>query len=93
MNLDGLLWIIDPGHGWLRVAKAVHPSAVECSTGFGFEDADFVYLEEDCEAGAFLRSLGLTPADRDVLGRIPFEDYASEAPCRSLPRNRAGVRA
>jgi hypothetical protein len=50
-----LLWIVDPGHGWLRVPREqVEACGVEVSS-YSFIDHAFYYLEEDCDALAFLQ--------------------------------------
>lgn len=47
----------DPGHGWLRVdlasAKAVGLEPKDFST-FSYAFGNWLYLEEDCDAGAFI---------------------------------------
>ena len=48
--------ISDGGHGWLRVDRATYDrSGVQAST-YSYQDDDYVYLEEDCDAPAFLDS-------------------------------------
>jgi len=84
-TLEGMTWILDPGHGWLRVVKSVYPDAVNHGTGYGYEDELAVYLEEDCEAGSFLRSLGFTPDNRPDIAK-KYSDL--DAPCRGYARNR-----
>lgn len=79
-------WIIDPGHGWLEVPLADYPDAIEHGTGFGYyaKDTGTVYLEEDCEAPAFLRAhpeiewqaipcftISHSWSGRDTLDRVP----------------------
>lgn len=57
-----LTFISDPGHGWLAVPLAEYPDALDYGTGYGYLDANTgtAYLEEDCEAPAFMRAHGLT---------------------------------
>lgn len=45
----------DPGHGWLRVplAEAKGLNISSCS----YQDKNFAYLEEDCDAGIFLENI------------------------------------
>lgn len=78
-----LKYIMDGGHGWLAVPLAEFPDAEQFGTGYGFIDrqAGVVYLEEDCEATAFLRA---HPHDRK---QIKGEYVEGDAPLRSLPRN------
>ena len=54
-------WFFDPGHAWLQVNK-------QTLSDFGLTPADFsefsrtdghdLYLEEDCDAGIFIRAVG-----------------------------------
>lgn len=55
---DRLTYHHDAGHGWLAVPLSVFPDALSFSTGFGFFDRSkrVAYLEEDCEAGAFVEA-------------------------------------
>lgn len=61
------LYIHDPSHGWLRVRPAEAREA-ERAGGFRFSSCSFqdrlqtpswVYLEEDCDAAAYCRVVGL----------------------------------
>ena len=55
------VWFTDPGHAWLRVN-------IETLADFGLKPEDFsvfsrtdglyIYLEEDCDAGIFMRAVG-----------------------------------
>ena len=49
-------FISDPGHGWLEVATDKYPDAIEYGTGYGYQNGKYIYLEEDCEAPAFLKA-------------------------------------
>ena len=44
----------DPGHAWLRVPRALYPDADKAGTGYGYQDSEAFYLEEDVEVGLFL---------------------------------------
>jgi hypothetical protein len=54
-------WFCDPGHAWLQVN-------IQTLQDFGLTPADFsefsytdghdLYLEEDCDAGVFIRAIG-----------------------------------
>lgn len=54
-------WYSDPGHAWLKVpVREVLQSRVKISdcSYVGFEGRElYAYLEEDCDAGAFLRAV------------------------------------
>jgi len=79
-----LTYLQDPGHGWL-IAPAALVRQLGCTPSrYSFIDhaADLAYLEEDCDAGAFMHALrlyGITPQiiERHVTG---------DAACRALPR-------
>lgn len=77
-----LTFISDAGHGWLAVPVAAYPDALEYGTGFGYWDGlnEVAYLEEDCEAPAFMRAHGIKRDDVHV--RLVKGDW----PGRRLPR-------
>lgn len=77
-----LTFISDPGHGWLAVPLAEYPDALDYGTGYGFVDRHngFAYLEEDCEAPAFMRAHGM---GRD---HVRVMDLPRDWPGRHLPR-------
>lgn len=76
-------YITDAGHGWLEVPLDLYPEAAECGTGFGYIDskARIIYLEEDCEMGAFL---GSRP---DLQSKVVYTPMGGDCFVRSLPRN------
>lgn len=52
-------FIRDPGHGWLRVPHEVIRSMGFKASRFSrysYVDDDYMYLEEDCDAGIFLQA-------------------------------------
>lgn len=54
----GRKWFIDSAHGWLRVtAEDVKRSGFKPSP-YSYQGAEFVYLEEDCDASGFLDAIG-----------------------------------
>jgi hypothetical protein len=77
---------VDPGHSWLEVPRReVVASGTEIS-GHSYHDpaTDMAYLEEDCDAPAFLKSVGqswqsLTVAEIDssMPRRLPSYDPAA----------------
>ena len=77
-----LTFISDAGHGWLAVPMGSYPDALDYGTGWGYVDraAGVAYLEEDCEAPAFMRAHGLS---RDDV-RVEYVD--GDWTGRSLPR-------
>lgn len=74
----------DPGHGWLEVPRAeVVASGAKISTYSYYDPAtDMAYLEEDCDALAFLKAIGLdsryVPADT-VYSSMPRQLPAYDA--------------
>ena len=53
-------WHEDAGHSWLKVLlEEVKESGVEI-TPYSYKDETFAYLEEDQDAGTFLKSIGHT---------------------------------
>jgi hypothetical protein len=79
-----LTYLQDPGHGWL-IAPAALVRQLGCTPSrYSFIDhaADLAYLEEDCDAGAFmhaLRASGVQPVIHEV-------HTNHDAKCRALPR-------
>lgn len=50
-------YVQDPGHGWIA-ADAVHVRALGVTpTSYSYQDGETVWLEEDCDAPAYLRAL------------------------------------
>lgn len=74
-------WITDPGHAWLEVSLADYPDALDYGTGYGYRSSTHAYLEEDCEAPAFLR-------DHSNLDSraLPVFHTDADAACRSFER-------
>ena len=73
--------IADPGHAWLEVPLSMYPDALDYGTGFGYLSDGVAYLEEDCEAPAFLKAH--PEIDRSTLIYSPMDD---DWPGRRLPR-------
>lgn len=65
MSNTQLVFISDPGHGWLRVPleDVCASSAIDHISEFSFIDADqrYAYLEEDCDAPLYLNALEHQP--------------------------------
>lgn len=83
--MKNIRFLTDPGHGWLEVSLKAFPDAVEYGTGFGYLDewSQVIYLEEDLEAGAFLR------AHPEARERIYHEHDDRDSAVRRLPHNEA----
>jgi hypothetical protein len=55
-------YFTDPGHGWLRVSRA-HLEALHLEhaiTPYSYARGKWVYLEEDCDAPAFIAAARAT---------------------------------
>ena len=78
--IGGVRWIVDCGHGWLRV-PAVTAEGLRFST-YSYVDraGGWLYLEEDCDAGVWLRAHGASGRD------FPVEVIDGDAFVRDLPR-------
>ena len=83
--MQNIRFVTDSGHGWLEVSLTEYPDAVDFGTGFGYLDESYgvIYLEEDCEAGAFLK------AHPEARERIYEDNYNGESAVRRLPHNEA----
>lgn len=78
-------WIVDPGHGWLRVP-------VMSAEGLTFSEYSYIdrvggwlYLEEDCDASIWLNAHGVQ------VHVLPVEYLDDDAFVRDLPRLPAPV--
>jgi hypothetical protein len=79
-------WIGDDSHGWLAVSLEAYPVAIDYGSGYGYMDNNYVYLEEDLEAVAFLMD---HPQLRGASkrGMLAEKQYLGDAPIRKLRRN------
>lgn len=66
IDLNKLLWMQDPAHGWLRVDRDMVEGHPDLFTGkndpcseYSYQDSDFFYLEEDRDALIFLKAYKL----------------------------------
>ena len=46
--------IVDSGHSWLEIDLTVMPEAERFAEGYGYQDRNLIYLEEDSEMPRFL---------------------------------------
>jgi hypothetical protein len=65
---ETLLFLADPGHGWLRVPLGeIAALGIEAEISpYSFIDGRFAYLEEDCDAGRYLtarEAAGIPPPE------------------------------
>ena len=47
----------DPGHGWLEVNRGLMDALEVTPSGYSYQDAVNVYLEEDCDAALLIDAL------------------------------------
>lgn len=77
-----LEYVQDPGHGWIA-AYASHVRALGVTpTSYSYQDGPTVWLEEDCDAPAYLRAL----TRAGIPYRINETRTSGDSPIRSLPR-------
>ncbi len=83
----------DPGHAWLEVSIAQL-----CMVGLDYLDfttCSYVgkdgsmFLEEDCDAGKFINAYAAKYEGNDI--RFKEVTHCGNAPCRSMPKNHAGM--
>ena len=72
----------DPGHAWVRVPKSLaHDLGIEGRvSSYSYQDSEFLYLEEDCDALLFINALndwGYVPEFKDI--------YSEDCFVRELP--------
>ena len=80
--------ITDPGHGWLKVHLNdiydinLHPTEF---SSYSYRDGDWMYLEEDLDAGTFLSHY------EALRGNFRIHEQYEQNDCfvRNLPRNAA----
>ena len=53
------VWITDPGHAWLRVPIGDYAASGIQASSSSYIDAEYVYLEEDADAGLYLDTVQL----------------------------------
>jgi len=63
------LFIIDDGHGWLRVpmSKLINRKTGEQYTEYSYTDGQYAYLEEDCDASMFVRMHTISEGDIEYI--------------------------
>lgn len=81
----------DPGHGWLEVPCNVLADLglLAGITEYSYRQGDLAYLEEDCDAGAFMR----TCKARGIQVQLVERHTNGDSFIRRLPRFPHPVRA
>ena len=57
LRTKNIVWITDPGHGWLRIPKEELKGFTP--SPYSYEGQGYVYLEEDCDAPGWMRHAGV----------------------------------
>lgn len=76
----------DPGHGWLRVdIQSVKSVGLDkhSFTLFSYEHSHWLYLEEDCDAGTFIRAYEAKHGHRPP---IRYKNSNNPSPIRGYNR-------
>ena len=49
-------FFMDPGHGWVKVPKVLlkHLGIESKISSYSYQQGEYAYLEEDCDAGEFI---------------------------------------
>jgi len=80
MNYD---YIQDPAHGWIVVPLAeITRLGIKGISSYSYRKHEFAYLEEDCDAGLFLRAKDAAGEAYNLIDRHTNYD----APCRNFAR-------
>jgi len=81
-------YITDAGHGWLEVPHfMIEKLGIRDKvSSYSFYNANNIYLEEDCDAGVFIK------AHKKAMGKNPEykETYQDNCFVRDLPNIRKG---
>ena len=80
------IWYTDPGHGWLRVplAELDRLGIRDKMSVYSYRSGGYAYLEEDCDALAFIDAKKARGEWPD--GEIPETHTDSPSPVRGMDR-------
>jgi hypothetical protein len=83
-----LIYLQDPGHGWLKVDRAIASDLgiSEHITPYSYVEGPSIWLEEDCDAGLLIKALKA----RGIAYTIKEKHVNGDAYVRSLPRYTEG---
>ena len=86
---NGLFWEVDSGHAWLRVdlADLFRSGIYEDISSYSYVDAarGVAYLEEDCDAGTYLKAIGWDDRPQDERGPTKENYIDGDSWVRNLP--------
>ena len=83
-NNSELIWISDPGHAWLRVPIGDYFASGIKASRYSLVDAEYVYLEEDCDAELYLAAAQIP--EPYAWREIYFADVGARGNPRHLDR-------
>jgi len=91
--MDTYIFFNDSGHGWLRVKRSelIELGIEQQISACSYINGEYAYLEEDCDAGVFLRA----KFGKDVTGKELHEkgllkdQYTETSDIRSFEHYRA----
>lgn len=71
-----IVFYADPGHGWARVPRAELEALglLSAITAYSYQRKAYVYLEEDCDLGLYIKALKNRHGD-DL--KIKFREYVA----------------
>ena len=77
-----IYWYADPGHAWLkvRIADLQELGIADKISTCSYMKGEFAFLEEDCDAGIYLRAAGLYTESGwspDVMQKTSHSNYSS----------------
>jgi hypothetical protein len=78
-----LTFYSDPGHGWLRVPHAVLKYFKLKPSAYSYQDREFGYLEEDCDASDFM---DVAKAEGYTVNIASVNEPVRDSWIRGLPR-------
>lgn len=83
---------VDPGHGWLEVPAALvgELGLVISEYSYISLDSKTMFLEEDCDAQAFVSALGDRKIDFSIT-EVECRDFTKKRGIRSLSKPQLGL--
>ena len=74
----------DPGHGWMKVSRKslAELNLLEKISGYSYQNGDYVYLEEDCDASLLVEAL----RERGIEIAVEESTTDKTSPIRSYER-------
>ena len=84
------VWITDPGHAWLRVPLADYTAVGITASKFSYVDAEYVYLEEDCDAALYL-DIYRDRSPEQPFREVHFDSVHAKGNPRNMDRIGGGV--